>query len=91
MVFESYGMLKKEFAKKPEELNEKQLKKATTMATFLTNIRKVSYFFFSVLLVIVVYSAIQNYNLPWIITTISNGVLGVYLLFKLRDFLRGTI
>jgi hypothetical protein len=81
----------KEFTKKPADLSETQLKKAKGMAEFLTIIRKLSYFFFSVVVVIVVYSAIQNYNILDIFKIIANIILSIYLLFKLRDLIRGTI
>jgi len=82
--------LKNEFTKKPEDLTESQLKKASGLANILTSIRQVSYF--SIEMIVMMWVVYTLYNMliyPIDILLILVGV--AYGIFKLRDFVRGDI
>jgi hypothetical protein len=90
------GALAGELTKKPEQLPPEKLKQAQGLAGVLTELRKATYLLFSMLLVVLVLAELIRY-LPAnsIISTIGFygiGILGVaYCLFKIRDYVRGTI
>ena len=83
-------ILKGEFTRKPEELPEGKLKTAQSLGDTLTQMRKFLYFFFSIAFVITFVIVAGIY--VDLIIQILFGVLGFfYGLFKLRDYIRGTI
>jgi hypothetical protein len=88
--------LKSELTKKPEELPPEKLKQAKGLARVLTELRKATYLLFSLLLVIIVLAELSHYlpvdSLPATIGLYGLEFLGViYFLFKIRDYVRGTI
>jgi len=79
-----------QFNKKPEDLDEKQLDQAKRIASIFTNVRKFLYCLFSIgSMMTVVW---MSYNIMGFIISTIILILGIiYSIFKLRDYLRGTI
>jgi len=87
---DNIDLLKGEFTRKPEELQPKQLEKAQGLASILTIFRKFLYLFFSLGCGLVfLYVASQLVIEP--IPTFIAVLLVPYMLFKFRDYIRGTI
>jgi hypothetical protein len=84
-------MLKGEFTKTPEQLTEKQLGTAKTLANIFSFIRRAIYFFFDVSSAVVVYMLMEVFSPDPLILNIVLVFLIVYSIFKIRDLLRGTI
>ena len=83
-------ILKGEFTRKPEELPEGKLKAAQSLSGGLTQLRKFLYFFFSVgvAFMFVMYAnsfVVEPFQIIFWVLLIFFG------LFKLRDYIRGTI
>lgn len=82
--------IKGEFTKKPEELPPEKLKQAKGLAGFLTELRKFFYLFFSFMVAgMAVIISWQNGNIYLVYVLVILGIL--FGLFKIRDYLRGTI
>ena len=90
MLKGNIGMLKGEFTRKPEELPPGKLKTAQGVGEKLTQLRKFLYFFFSVGIgfMFVMYA---NSFVAEIFQIIFWVLLVFYILFKIRDYVRGTI
>jgi len=82
--------IKGEFTKIPEELSEGKLKAATSLGTRLTQLRKFLYLFFSVGIAFMFLMYADSFvSEPF---QIILGILYMfYVLFKVRDYIRGTI
>ena len=76
---------------KPEDLPEKDLKKAKGIADVFTNIRKFLYLFFSIGSAIALFGVAAIVGTNSIIQLILLILTVPYILFKVRDFVRGTI
>ena len=83
-------ILKGEFTRKPEELPEGKLKTAQSLSGRLTQLRKFLYFFFSVGIAFMFLMYANSFVaepfqiILWVLTIF-------YMLFKIRDYIRGTI
>lgn len=90
------GALAGELTKKPEQLPPEKLKQAQGLAGVLTAFRKATYLLFNLLLVVVVLDELLRY-LPVDSLLATIGFYGIcflsaiYCLFKIRDYIRGTI
>lgn len=83
--------IKDEFTKKEEDLDPVQLQQAQGLAGILTGIRQFSYFFIRSATVAIILYFMMMYNLPIFLLAIY-GIFGFfYILFNLRDYLRGDI
>lgn len=87
---DNIDLLKGEFTRKPEELQPKQLEKAQGLASILTIFRKFLYLFFSIGTAFVFLYVISLQAIEPIPTFIA-VLLVPYMLFKFRDYIRGTI
>jgi len=83
---------------KPEHLPEKDLGRAKALGNALTGLRKITYLLFAAL------SAVAGWAVFHTLITLQNAnpiiefidvalivLLAIYILFKARDFIRGTI
>lgn len=87
-----FDALKGELTKQPHELPAEKLKQAEGLAKILTEFRKVLYLFFYFMAVVAILSVLNTYNsAPEIIKTIVGILLAIFLLFKVRDLIRGKI
>ena len=87
---ENINILKGEFTRKPEELPPNKLKTAQSLSTKLTAMRKFLYFFFSIASAITFFIVASMY-VSEVIQIIILILSVIYGLFKLRDYIRGTI
>lgn len=83
--------LKEELTKKPEQLNEKQLGQATALANILTGMRRVSFMIFYLLASMSVIYIIKQTNVVSPVPEIVSIILIIFIIFKIRDLIRGTI
>jgi hypothetical protein len=85
-----FDSIKGEFTKQPEQLPPEKLRQAQGLAKVLTDVRKFLYLFFSFMIpgiAIIINWQHGNIYLGYILI-----VLGILFgLFKIRDYLRGTI
>jgi len=83
-------VLKGEFTRKPEELPEGKLKTAQSLSVRLTQLRKFLYLFFSIGTA-GVFTLVATQYVAEIFQVIFIILLVFYSLFKIRDYIRGTI
>ena len=90
-----FDTLKEELTKTPEQLSPEKLNKAKSLATNLTMIRKIIYYGVELITSLVIFNYIQEltYGAPlgFIINIAVSIMFLIYIIFKTRDFLRGTI
>lgn len=83
--------LASELTKNPEELKPDQLEKAKGLANVFTEVRKALYLFFYIAAVGTILSVLSSNMAPDIIKLIVTILLVIFLLFKIRDLIRGKI
>jgi len=86
-----FDTLKGEFTKTPEQLDAKKLEQAKRLAAKLTDLRKFLYLFFSFGTVVSLIGVAAFAGVDGIIQLILASLSILYLLFKVRDYIRGTI
>ena len=79
-----------EFTKKPEDLTPEKLQQAKGLASIITGIRKGAYFIFYLLSSIVILGFIHG-TIPLLAEYCAMIILLIFMLFKFRDLIRGTI
>jgi len=86
----SFDLIKGELTKKSEELTSEKLAQAKGLAQILTELRKFLYLFFSIGAGIALLAISTQYAENWV-SLILVVFLVIYSLFKIRDYIRGTI
>jgi hypothetical protein len=85
-----FDAIKMQVTATPGSLSPEKLEEAKGLAKILTEMRKFVYFFFSLMIVMSAVWMASNLADFWI--TMIIGIFGImYLCFKLRDYVRGTI
>jgi hypothetical protein len=86
-----FDTIKGEFTKTPEQLDSKKLEQAKGLAEIFTQLRKFLYLFFSIMAGISFFGIAILLGVNFIIQIIIIILLIPYSLFKIRDYIRGTI
>jgi prepilin signal peptidase PulO-like enzyme (type II secretory pathway) len=85
-----FDNLKAELKRQPHELEPEKLKQAQGLAKVLTILRKAVSFLFYGLMTVVVIEFFKPYMPDYLILILT--ILGIiFVLFKFRDYIRGTI